>query len=198
VLKPRRWGRFAAGSTLALVGGWLFVALYLSAGERVRVLVVARDVSRYETIEPGDLRVERVAAGPGVETIESSDPDDLVGRVAASDLPAGTLLAPNLLFAADARLVGPETEATVGARLAAGHAPEDALQPGTNLLVVLQPEDNSDATVRHVDGWLRAVGDLDEQTQERRVSVVVPRASAADVASAAADGRVALVVLEGE
>lgn len=196
LLARRRWGRFAAGATLALVGGWLFVVLYLSAGARVRVLVVARDVGRYETIEPGDVRVERVAAGPGVETIESGDPDALVGRVAASDLPEGTLLAPNLLFAEDERLVDPTREAVVGARLAAGYAPDEALDTGTNLLVVLQPDERGGGPARQVAGWLLDVGDIDEQTQERRVSVVVARAESVDVASAAADGRVALVVLE--
>jgi hypothetical protein len=180
------------------MGGWLSVALYQSAGERVRVLVMADDVGRYETIGPGDVRVERVAAGAGVEVIESSDADALVGRVAASDLPDGTLLAPHLLFAADARLVDPDAEAVVGVRLAAGYAPEEPLDPGTDLLVVLQAADDSDAAARQVDGWLRDVGDPDEQTGERQVSIVVPRASAAEVASAAAHGRVALVVLEGD
>jgi SAF domain len=197
LLTRRRWGRFAAGATLALVGGWLFVALYLSAGARVRVLVMADDVGRYEVIEPGDVRVERVAAGPGVETIESGDPDDLVGRVAASDLPEGTLVAPNLLFAADARLVDTDLEGVVGARLAAGYAPDGALDPGTDVVAVIQPDEREGGTAREVPGWLLEVGDVDDQTRERQVSLVVPRASAAEVASAAADGRVAIVVLEG-
>src|ERR687893_2178446 len=37
----RRWGRFAAGVTLALLGAWVFAAIYVSAGERVEVIAIA-------------------------------------------------------------------------------------------------------------------------------------------------------------
>jgi hypothetical protein len=195
----RRWGRFAAGATLALVSGWLFVALYLSAGARVQVLVVADDVGQYQAIEEGDVRVERVAAGPGVETIESGDADALVGRVAASNMPEGTLIAPNMLFAEDQRLYDQLAEAVVGARLPPGSAPEGALETGGDVMVVLQPADtNSGAPAREVPGWVLAIGEVDEQTREREVSLVVPRASAAEVGSAAADGRVVVVAVGGE
>jgi hypothetical protein len=179
------------------LGAWLFVAFYVSAGDRVEVLVVAHDVSRYETIERGDVRVERMAVGPGVETIESGDPDALVGRVVASELPAGTVLSEELLFAEDERLVDVDREAVVGARLAAGYAPDGALAAGTDLLVVVQGDGSAGREAREVRGWLLEVGGLDDRTGERRVSVVVPRADAAGVAVAAAAGRVALVVLEG-
>src|SRR5687768_13815590 len=47
----RRWGRFAAGVTLALLGAWVFAALYVSAGERVEVVALARDVPMFQAIE---------------------------------------------------------------------------------------------------------------------------------------------------
>lgn len=194
LLSRRRWGQFAAGATLALVGGWLFVALYLSAGARVRVLVMAREVGRYETIEAGDVRVERVAAGPGVETIESGDADALVDRVAASRLPEGTVLAPDMLFAEGERLVALD-RAIVGVQLPAGFAPDGALATGTDLQVTLLSEDSGEAPPRQVEGWLLAVGEVDEQTNEREVSIVVPATVGPDVAAAAARERVALAVL---
>lgn len=191
----RRWGRFAAGVTLALLGGWIFAALYVSAGSRVAVLVVARDVGAYEVIEQGDLRSVRVAADPGVDTIDADDADELIGRVAAVALSEGALLSPQQVFADDERLVGRD-EGVVGAELAPGDAPDGALETGTDVSVVLRPETmGEDASVREVQGWLLEVGGVDEQTGKRRVAVVVPAASAADVAAAASAGRVALVML---
>ena len=88
----RRWGRVAAGGVLALVGAWTAASLYASAGERVEVVVVAGEVDRFEEIARDDLKVVRVAADPGVDTIPGADLDDLVGRVAATDLSDGVLL----------------------------------------------------------------------------------------------------------
>jgi hypothetical protein len=190
----RRWGRFAAGAVLALLGGWVSASLYVSAGSRVGVLVAAEDVGAYETITRGDLQTVRVAADPGVETIRAGDADALVGRVAATDVPKGTLLSPSHFFAEGERLVAPG-EATIGAELGPGDAPRDALTAGTDVLVVLTPaQGNSDAGAQQVNGWVRSVGDVDEQSGERQVEIVVPQSSAADVAAAA--DRLRLVALE--
>lgn len=55
----RRWSRIAAGIAGALLGSWLFASLYLSAGDRTEVLVVANPISRFATIARSDLRVVR-------------------------------------------------------------------------------------------------------------------------------------------
>jgi hypothetical protein len=193
----RRWGRFAAGATLALLGGWVFASLYVSAGERVEVLVAARDIGRYETIESGDLRVERVAAGPGVEAIETGDADALVGRVAASDLPEGALVAPDQIFAEDERLVS-DTEIVVGAYIGPADAPDTSLAVGTDVVVAIRPsqQSNSPAPIREVDGWISEIGPSDENTGKQRVSVVVPESAAGEVAAAASEERVSLLVRE--
>ena len=193
----RQWARVAAGAALALLGGWIFASLYVSAGERVEVLAVANDVARFETIERDDLRTVRVAADPEVETIDASDADELVGRAAATDLLPGALLSPDQVIAQDARLVN-DTEAVVGAELAPGDVPEGALAGGIDVMVVLRPADTvQDGEVDQVPGWLLSFGEPDENTGDRRVSLVVPEARAADVAAAASDERVAVVALEG-
>lgn len=193
----RQWARVAAGAALALLGGWVFASLYMSAGERVEVLAVAEHVERFERIERGDLRTVRVAAGRHVETIGAGEADSLVGRAAATDLHPGSLLSPDQLVAEDARLVG-ESEAVVGAELAPGAAPQGALAGGIDVMVVLRPAATSpDAEVEQVAGWLLAFGEPDQNTGDRRVSLVVPESRAADVAAAASDERVAVVALEG-
>jgi SAF domain len=181
---------------LALLGGWIFAALYLSAGARVEVLVAGRDIKPYETITSDDLRVQRVAADPGVATIDGGALDDMVDRVAATGIPEGALLAPDQFFAEDERLVS-DAEGVVGVKLAPGRAPDAGLETGVDLLVVLQPAQGIDGVASQVPGWLLELGEVDEQTGEREASVVVPRANAIDVGNAAADGRVALIVVGG-
>jgi hypothetical protein len=194
----RRWARVAAGAVLALLGGWVFASLYVSAGERVEVLAVAHDVDRFDTVERDDLRTVRVAADPGVDTVDASDVDDIVGRAAATDLLEDSLLSTNQLVAKDARLVA-DNEAVVGAELAPGDIPEGALAGGIDVMVVLRPADTAPGggEVDQVPGWLLGFGDPDENTGDRRVSLVVPEDRAADVADAASDERVAVVALEG-
>jgi hypothetical protein len=189
----RRWGRFAAGACLALLGGWVFAALYLSAGARVSVLVAADDIGAYETLDEDDLRIERVAADPGVVTVPGGDLSEMVGRVTATAVPAGTVLAPDHVFAAGERLVS-ASEAEVGAALEPGQAPVD-LRAGAEVEVGVQPEQSSDSGSVSVPGWLLEVGPIDDQTGERNVTLVVPRSSAVDVGIAAADQRVVLTVV---
>jgi hypothetical protein len=193
----RQWARVAAGAVLALLGGWVFASLYMSAGERVEVLAVAQDVERFQPIERDDLRTVRVAADPEVDTIDASEADSLVGRAAATDLVAGSLLAPDQLIGQGARLVG-DDEAVVGAELARGDVPDGALAGGIDVMVVLRPAATApDGEVDQVPGWLLEFGDPDGNTGDRQVSLVVPETRAADVAAAASDERVAVVALEG-
>jgi SAF domain len=193
----RRWGRVAAGGVLALVGAWTAASLYASAGERVEVVVAAADVGRFEELGRDDLKVVRVAADPGVDTIPGGDLDELVGRVAATDLSDGVLLSEDQLVDSDERQVGGD-EAVVGARLGPGAAPRSALVGGTRVLVVVRPAQTAaDGEPVEVEGWLADVGEPDATTGEREASLVVPAGSAAEVAAAAADERIAVVALEG-
>jgi hypothetical protein len=189
----RRWGRFAAGAVLALLGGWISATLYMSAGSRVGVLVAASDVGAYETVTRDHLRTVRVAADAGVETISAGDADELVDRVAAINIPEGTLLSPSHFFAEDEQLVS-SNEVTLGAELGQGEAPAD-LTAGTDVLVVIGPgQSDSDGPAQQVDGWIKNVGEAD-RNGDREVDIVVPRSAAAEVL--AASDRLRIAVLEG-
>jgi hypothetical protein len=185
----------AAGAAVALLGAWVAAALYVSAGERVEVVVTARDVGRFEPIQAGDLKLVRVAADPGVATIPSDELDDLVGRVAATAVPAGTMLAPDQLVADGEQLVASD-EAVVGARLAQGAVPLGSLQGGDPVLVVIRPSTSAgDGGPVEVRGWLAELGESDQTSRTREASLVVPASRAAEVAAAAADERIAVVAL---
>jgi hypothetical protein len=190
----RRWGRFAAGAVLALLGAWIFASLYISAGERIEVLSVARDVAQYETIEDDDLRVVRVAAGPEVETIDADERDDIVGRAAAVPLREGSLLAENQVVEEDLDLIGPDKAATT---IDLGAGPASVLEPGMEVSVVVAPDQGADDDTPHsYPGWVLAKGDPDEQTGDIPITVVVDRSALNEVA-AADDGQVRFGQLGG-
>ena len=200
----RRWARVAAGAVLALLGGWVFASLYQSAGERVEVLAVSADVDRFAEIQRDDLRMVRVAADPGVDTVRGGDVDDIVGRRAAVDLVEGSLLTDGQVLPRGEDVVG-DNEAIVGAELAPGDAPQSALVGGVDVQVVIRPSATASATTAageapeatRVSGWLLEVGEPDENTRARPVELVVPETSSAAVQAAAAEERLSLVVLEG-
>jgi hypothetical protein len=197
----RRWSRVALGVALVLVWIWGTVAAVMSAGERTDVLAVASDVDRYEEIERSDLRVVRIGVDEEADTVAASRLDDLVGRVAAVDLVAGSVLAPGQLVDEGERVVG-AGEALVGAQLKPGEFPPEGARAGSAVLVVVRPTPGaggggSAGGPTEVEGWLLSVGDADEATGQRSVSLVVPRSAAPAVTAAAADGRVSLVVLDG-
>jgi hypothetical protein len=192
----RRWGRVAVGGLLALLGAWAGMILVATAGGREERLALAADVGQGQQIERGDLKVVRVAADAGVATVPAGDMGEVVGQVAASDLPKGSLLARGQLLGEGERLVTVD-EAVVGARLAPGAAPRGEVAPGTPVLVVVDPPATGGAqgAATEVSGWLRDIGEPAENTGAREASLVVPSSSAATVAAAAADDRIAVVTI---
>ena len=91
--RQRRWS-LALVAVLVTVGSALaFVVLWLNAGGRQPVLALRNDVAAGQIIEAEDLTVVRVSADGGIDPVSSSR-DDVVGRPAAADLLAGTLLVP--------------------------------------------------------------------------------------------------------
>ena len=204
LVRRRRWGVALAGLGAVVVGGWGFASLWLAAGDRAEVVALGSDVQAYETIERGDLRTVRVAAGDGVDVVPVGDLHDVVGRVAASDLHEGSLLVEADLFAEGEKLVD-TNEAVVGVRVGVGAAPVE-LARGRGVLAVIRPTatgrgtDGTGGEPRSVEGWVLDVKDVDagagQATGSMSVSVVVPRDEATVVADASADGRLSLAALE--
>jgi hypothetical protein len=133
----RRWGRVAVGAVLALIGGLVSAQLYLTAGDRVEVVVVADDIDRFSEIRAEDLTTARVAADPTVEMISATSRDALVGRVAAYDLVAGSLLTSDHLHPEDDPLVAGD-QSIVPLELPSSQVPSSVMTPGTEIRVVLE------------------------------------------------------------
>jgi hypothetical protein len=194
----RRWGRFAAGAVLALLGAWVFATLYVSAGKRVEVLALARDVDAFDPIEEGDLRTVLVAADESeVDTVDAGDRDDIVGLRPSTALLAGQLLpaavpvdAHDRVIAAGDGAVAIEVEPSVAA----------IYEPGQDVGVVVVPPQASaaaddDTEAPQYDGWIASISDPDEQTRTVTVEVVLNRNAARRVA--AASDRIKLISFAG-
>lgn len=192
----RRWGRVVAGVAAVLIGAWVFTAIYLSAGDRVDVVVVARAVEQEQVLERADLRVARIgSSGEGVATVPAGDIDDMVGRRAAADLPEGAVLARGQVRSSDERVVK-ESDAVVGVLAAAGGYPA-GMSRGDDVYVVVRPAQGETGTVAQVDGWMYRVDARPLNSGERPLEVVVSRDDVAAVSAAAAEGRVTIVALDG-
>lgn len=190
----RRWGRIGAGVAAALLGAWVFAALYLSADDTRDVLALTDGVQRLETIERSDLRVVSMPTNADVQTVPASQLDDVVGRVAATDLAPGSLLADGQLVPAGERLVTAD-EAVVGVLVGPGDAPSTGLDRGAVVSVVIRPPAGVTGDAEEVPGWVADLSGAVASNGDRPVEVVVARSDAAAVSAAAADRRVTIVVL---
>ena len=190
----RRWARVGTGVAAAVVGAWVFVALYLSAGDQAEVLVLAREVPRLEIIDRADLRAVRISVDANVESVAAGRVDDFVGRTAAVDLLAGSLLAEGQVLPEGRELLG-DDEAVVGVLSRPGDTPMRNLRRGSPVLVVVRPPSGSDAEPEEIEGWVFDASGEPLNTRERPLEIAVPRASAGMISAAAADGRVTLVAL---
>jgi hypothetical protein len=178
----------------AVVGGWLFASLYLSADDRVEVLAVASNIGRFDVIERSDLRVVTIGEDTDVASVPASRLDELVGRVASTDIVAGALLVDGQLLPDGDRLVAAD-EAIVGVLVGPGDSPTTGMTRGAQVSVVVRPAAGTNGTVAEVPGWIAGVGGEVSSSGDRPVEVVVARSEAGRVSAAAADRRVTIVVL---
>lgn len=193
-LVRRRWGRIGVGLAAAVLGAWVFAALYLSAGDRREVVALSRDVDRLEVIDRSDVRVVRISSDTDVTTVDASQVDDLVGRVARTDLVAGSLLTQDQLVAEGRQLLG-DDEAVIGVLIGPGDGPTNVLRRGTPVLVVIRPAAGTQGDPEEIEGWVFDASGEALNTRERPVELAVPRTSAAAISAAAADRRVTVVAL---
>lgn len=195
----RNRSRIALGTFVILVMSLLFAAAYSNVGQRRAVLVVARPVTAGSVITAADLREVRVSADPTLRPVRAENRRSVVGRVAGVDLVPGTLVTRRQLATGPALPAG---RAIVGLALKAGQLPS-GLRAGDAVLVVLVPPagaagvapDSESAVLDDVR--VAAVGEAEDAAGATVVSVNVPAADAAAVATAGADGRVSLVKVGG-
>jgi hypothetical protein len=190
----RRPGLITAGVALAMLGALVAVWLVTSAGDRIEVVVLARDVPYGATLTSADLALTSVAVDPSVSIVPSDDAASLVGQVAAADLVAGSLLAPGQIMSAVPPGAG---EVLVPLPVSSERLPASGLSAGDRLLVVDTPGVAADPPGDAPTSFEVAVARLGapDLNGVAVIDVVVAEADGPALAARAATGRFALVLV---
>jgi SAF domain len=192
----RRPTLLAAGIALVALGALTTAAVVGQVGDRRAVLAVSRAVPVGQRLAADDLTVAHVSVDPVVRPVPARDLAAVVGRVAAADLRAGSLLNGGDLT--DALEPGPG-EQLVPVVLGAGRLPARGLRTGDRVLVTAVPSTPGEA--EPVIGGYAPIPALvtgvapaaDDGTTT--VDVVVGAAVGSRVAVLSAAGQAALVLL---
>ena len=173
------------------------VLWHSSTTEREAVLALVGDIERGDTIASTDLRVVYVASDDPIAHVRREESGDIVGRIAMTDLEAGTLVTRSQV--ADRVAIG-AGEGVVGLALDPGQFPALGLLPGDRVNVVAAetttPEDGEDVSspVLARGGEVFAVEDLGGQGRQF-VSLRMSEDDGNRVAAAAERGPVRLVLV---
>jgi hypothetical protein len=169
----------------AVAGGLLWVSA-TAAGE---VVVVRQSVARGEVIAAGDLGTVRVAVDASLSTVPAAELESLVGKRAAADLTAGTLLGADQV---SATVVPGPGDSVVGVPIAPGLMPVEPLAAGDTVRLVRSGDQPADATpAGPVEARVLRVTPGDTQTV---VDVVVAADQAVQLAEWAGSGKIALIL----
>jgi hypothetical protein len=198
--RRRRWGLFALGVVLVALCAVIAYLLVVTAGITRPYLAVAHDVPYGTTISAGDLTVVNVNPAAGLSPIPAGDRDQVVGKHAAADLFAGTLLTRAQLTD---RAIPAPGEQLVGVELKPGQLPARALRAGDAVILVVVPpsglagvpDTQSGGTSRPSTISATVAGTAPPQTNGNvRVDVAVSQSDGPTVASMAAAGRLVIVL----
>ncbi len=191
-LRARRSPRWIAAGVLAMcLGGLGAVLLWNGAVTSQQVLRVNTPVARGEVVEPGDLGPVTVGSVPGISVVPADQLDELVGRQALVDLPAGSLVPAGGVGTPDLA----EGSVRLGLALPAGRIPSGVLTPGEDVLLIAVPAVDATAETP-VEAPTAAVLETRPEVAPDGVStlvdVTVPAADAQLVARLAATDRLVL------
>ncbi|MGJ6981667.1 SAF domain-containing protein [Aestuariimicrobium soli] len=132
-LRPRRSPRLVIIGLLVACLGALGAAVAWTQTTRAEpVVVLVADVARGEIVEAADLGVANVGTPPGVESFPAERLQELIGKHALVDLPAGVLVGAGSI----GDPVTPAGTSQLGLKLAAGRLPTSPLPAGTTVLLV--------------------------------------------------------------
>lgn len=192
--KLRRRPALVAASIALICLGGVLAAFAWTATSTTRAVVAVRDaVQRGQVIEAGDLMTVQVSVDPALRTVPAAQLATLIGRRAATDLAAGTLVTANQVTDQTMPSSG---QSLVGVSLPPGQLPGEELVAGDRVRVVSTPGaqgEIGDAPPVTVAAEVVSVRVNDEGGQVV-VTVQVPEGDAADLAARAATGNIAIVL----
>jgi hypothetical protein len=172
-----------------LAAGWL----WQQRSDRVEILTVNRAVPAGSVIERSDLAMADVA---GLDhAIPAAEADTVIGQVAAVPLVEGQVLTSAMVTSAPLPGAG---QRIVGVELDASRAPSD-LRPGDTVTVLAVPPSGDASSPDELEAPIVLADSATIVSAEHiegagtRLTLLVPKAAADQVASFGAAGRIALV-----
>jgi len=183
-------------AALLLLGAVMGVVVLTGVTSSTEVVAVRSGVERGRVITEADLMVVRISVDPELSVVPAARLPELVGKRAAADLTAGTLIAAGQVT--DQAIPATGTS-VVGLALSPGLLPAEPLHAGDRVRVIsTDAEVPSGATpapaIAPVDATVLSVSGAGSDGQSIVVDVVVTATNAPAVAKAAANGKVALVL----
>jgi hypothetical protein len=186
----------ALGVILVVAGALIFGLMLQSAGDRVAIVVAARDISPGEVIVASDLRVVDAAIDGNTSTVRAAERDALIGKTATSRIPAGAVVSREQ-FAADAGL--DPGQVVVGALLGPGGLPVPNMRVGDHVsLIEARDTEHSTTTSAPLGDATIYMVTPGSQPGTQFVSLIVDDGVAQRVADAASAQRLRLVLRPGE
>ena len=201
-VRTRRSGIWlAAAIVLILIGAIGGAFLYTTASNTQQVFVSAHTIERGDTIERDDLTTIALAAGQTTAAIPVARADEVLGKIAANDIAAGGMITDSDLTTS---LPVPSGQALVGLELKSSQLPAQTLVAGDEVVIVPVATQAATGGITTVDpsttvqGTVSQVRASTSTTGTVIVDVYVEARSAANVASQAAAGAVAIYLAPGD
>ena len=193
--RQRRPAQVALGVVLILGLGVLGGVAYTTAGSKMPVVTVIREIPKGHVVTAADLSTVDVAGG--VVAVAGDHLDSVLGETATVDLLPGTLLQRSMVTAGPSLTAG---MAQVGVEVTGGQIPADGLAPGDTVEVLALPAKGAASTAAVAAATTLAPKATvfstradPSSTAGTLVTLTVPADAAAGIAAASGDNLVALV-----
>lgn len=198
VRSRRRPALILAALALVVVAGLLALVVVNGLQTQNKVIMVRHDIARGTTVSTEDLAAVTVGATGGVSTVTADQIRSLIGKRAAVDLKAGAMLPQGAI--GSATIPGPG-KSLVGLKLEAGRTVSGGISAGSKVRLVVTPA-AGDATTGQTPStdtptaFSAVMSTGSSQSADGTATVVnveVPAGQAAQIASLAAQGRLAVI-----
>jgi len=195
----RRWGLFAAMAALVCLGALGNVWLHQATTNAKQVLAARTTIERGSIITRDQLITVQVGSDPALRSVPASALADLVGKRAAVDVAAGSLLTTE--STTDQQIPG-SGHSLVGVGVMPAMMPGTKLMAGDRVRIVAAPSQvagpaatpGAPTTIAAVVVSTFTGTDTTGQGAQTIITVDVPSGDAAQLAAMAASGKVAVVL----
>jgi hypothetical protein len=184
-----------AGVLLVAVGAVAAYSLAAAGTHRTSVIALAGDIAWGETITAADIVEAQIATEPALEPVDWADRTQIIGQLAAIDLPAGSLLTTRGVMGEQIPAQG---QALVGVAVKVGQMPATVLAPGQRVRIAHTAvrQIGDDGAMTAVSAVVYTIGETDA-AGGTTIDVIVDETDADTVAAWSATGSASVVVVAG-